>query len=223
MMDRIITEASTYAGDLDRLILVITLLTGVWLFAAEAVLFYFIFKYRRRPGVKALYVTGEEQHARKFISIPHNLVLVCDVVIIAMAAAVWYTIKQNLPPADETIRVIGQQWAWRFVHPGLDHQPGTEDDVETVDELHVKVNTLYHFKLESEDVIHSFSVPVFRLKQDAIPGRIITGWFKPTKTGTFDVQCAEICGIGHGVMVSKIIIESAADHEAWLRAQHKNG
>ena len=65
-------------------------------------------------------------------------------------------------------------------------------------------------------MLHSFSVPVFRLKQDAIPGRVITGWFTPSKTGTWDVQCAEICGIGHGLMGARIYIETAEQHTAWM-------
>jgi cytochrome c oxidase subunit 2 len=129
---------------------------------------------------------------------------------------VWASIKQDLPTADETIRVVAQQWAWRFVHPGLDQELGTADDIQTVDELHLKVNTLYHFRLESVDSLHSFSIPVFRLKQDAVPGRVYTGWFKPIKTGTFDIQCAEICGIGHGLMGARLIVESAEAHQQWL-------
>ena len=64
--------------------------------------------------------------------------------------------------------------------------------------------------------MHSFSVPAFRLKQDAVPGRIITGWFEATETGEYDIQCAEICGVGHGVMGAKIIIETPSEHEAWM-------
>ena len=78
------------------------------------------------------------------------------------------------------------------------------------------MGTLYHYKLESKDVVHSFSVPVFRLKQDAIPGRIITGWFEPTQTGSYDIQCAEICGIGHGLMAARVIIETEKQHAAWM-------
>ena len=65
-------------------------------------------------------------------------------------------------------------------------------------------------------MLHNFSVPVFRLKQDAIPGRVITGWFKPTLTGQHDVQCAEICGIGHGLMGAQIFIETPDAHAAWM-------
>ncbi len=85
-----------------------------------------------------------------------------------------------------------------------------------MNELHVEVDKTYHYKLESTDVLHSFSVPVFRLKQDAIPGRVITGWFKPIQAGEWDIQCAEICGIGHGLMGARIHIETPAQHAAWL-------
>ena len=94
------------------------------------------------------------------------------------------------------MRAIGQQWAWTFVHPGPDGELDTDDDISKINELHVEVDRLYHYKLESRDVLHDFSVPVFRLKQDAIPGRVITGWFTPTKTGEWDIQCAEMCGTG---------------------------
>lgn len=218
-MELFIERASSFAADIDNIILLIAVLTGFWFFVAQGVFFYFVFKYRRSKNPKAQYISGEKKEETKWIHIPHNLVLVCDVVIIVFAIMVWYRVKQDLPKPDETIRVIGQQWSWTFVHPGLDRQLGTEDDVVTVDELHVKVDTTYHFKLQSTDVMHSFSIPVFRLKQDAVPGREITGWFKPTKTGEFDVQCAEMCGIGHGIMGARIIIETPEQHENWLKLQ----
>ena len=68
-------------------------------------------------------------------------------------------------------------------------------------------------------MLHNFSVPVFRLKQDAIPGRVITGWFEATGTGSYDIQCAEICGYGHGLMVGRIVIETPEQHAAWM-AEH---
>jgi cytochrome c oxidase subunit 2 len=154
----------------------------------------------------------------RWITIPHALVLVCDVFIIIGSVQVWYNVKQHLPEADSTIRITGQQWAWTFQHPGPDNELDTADDIYSVDELHVEVEKTYHFRLEAKDVLHSFSVPVFRIKQDAIPGRSITGWFRPTVEGEYDIQCAEICGIGHGVMAARIHIEGANDHAAWISA-----
>lgn len=218
-MEHIITAASSFAGTIDNVILVVAILGGFWFFVAEGILFYFIFKYRRSAHPKALYITGEKKEEKKWIHLPHNLIIVCDLLVIFFAVRAWYIVKQDLPVAEETIRVIGRQWSWQLIHPGEDKKLGTADDVETVDELHLKVNTTYHFKLESVDVLHNFSIPVFRLKQDAIPGRIITGWFKPTKTGKFDLQCAEICGIGHGIMMGQVTVETEEEHIKWLQAK----
>ena len=175
---------------------------------------------RSRDGRRAEYITGEEKKQMRFISWPHYLVLVCDVFIVVGAVRVWVEVKQHLPSEAEAqhVRVIAQQWAWSFVHPGADGKLDTADDLRTVDELHVQVGQKYIYELESRDVLHSFSVPVFRLKQDAIPGRVISGWWEATKTGTYDIQCVEICGIGHGMMAGRIVIESAEQHAAWIAA-----
>ena len=219
MIERYIEQASTYAADIDNLITLIGAIVGFWFVLVELVFFGLIIAYRRRPGVKAQYITGEEKHQKRWVGIPHELVLVCDIVIIIAAVRVWVNVKQSPPPAEETVRVIGQQWAWSFVHAGKDGKLDTADDIRTVDELHVKVGTTYHFKLEARDVLHSFSVPVFRIKQDAIPGRVITGWFKATRTGVHDIQCTEICGIGHGLMPARIHIQSKGEYDTWVAAQ----
>jgi len=209
--------AGSFAGEIDGLIWLVTVLVGVWFFAAQGMFFWLIFRFRAREGVRAQYITGTEEHLKRWINIPHILVILCDAVIIVAAIRVWVAVKQTMPPADEQVRVIGQQWAWTFVHAGPDGKLDTPDDIVTMDDLHVQVGKTYQFLLESKDVLHSFSVPVFRLKQDVVPGRTITGWFKPIKTGTFDIQCAEICGIGHGVMSGRIHIETAAEHQAWVQ------
>ena len=219
MIERYIEQASTYAADIDFLILLVGVIVGFWFVLVEVIFFGLIVSFRKRPGVKAQYISGEEKHEKRWIAIPHELVLVCDVVIIIAAVRVWVDVKQTLPPAHETVRVVAQQWAWSFVHPGKDGKLDTADDIKTVDELHVKVGKTYHFKLEARDVLHSFSIPVFRLKQDAIPGRVITGWFKPTRIGVHDIQCAEICGLGHALMPARIYIQSEADYDTWLTSQ----
>jgi len=219
MIERYVASLSTYSGDIDFVIILIGVIVGFWLILCEAVFFYFIVRFRAKDGQRAQYITGEEKSHKRWITNPHLVVLVCDVFIVFFAVKVWYDVKQQLPEPYETVRIVGQQWAWSFVHPGADHELGTDDDIKTVDELHVEVGKVYHFKLEARDVLHSFSVPVFRLKQDAVPGRIITGWFEATGTGTYDIQCAEICGIGHGVMGGRIVIESSERHAAWVAEQ----
>ncbi|MBL4575893.1 MAG: cytochrome c oxidase subunit II [Opitutaceae bacterium] len=218
MLTYFIENASSYGQDIDSLFSLVTVLAGFWFILAELVLFYFIFRFRRKKDKPAQYITGEKKKEMKWIKIPHHLILVCDVFIVIGAIYVWIEVKQDSPPIDEEIRIIGQQWAWSFVQPGPDGLLDTDDDISTVDTLHIKVNTVYRFHLESEDVMHSFSVPVFRLKQDAVPGRIITGWFEAIKEGEFDIQCTEMCGIGHGVMAARIIIESEEKHNEWMTA-----
>jgi len=216
MIESLVPAASSYARNIDNLFSLIFWMVGFWFVLSEAVFFWLIVRFRKREGVRAQYITGELKSEKKWITYPHLLVLVCDVFIIYGAIRVWFDIKQNLPPAQQTIRVIGQQWAWTFVDPGPDGKLDTPDDIATVNQLHVQVDRLYHFQLESKDVLHSFSVPVFRLKQDVIPGRVITGWFTATKTGEFDIQCVEICGIGHGLMGARVHIETAEQHAAWV-------
>lgn len=218
ILDSLLPSASTYAGNINFLFDLITLLVGVPFLIASYLFFSFIFRFKAKDGRKSMYITGTEHQYMKWIHRAHVPILIFDVLIVIFAVRVWYDVKQNLPEANSTVRVIAQQWAWTFVHPGPDNVLDTADDITTINELHVATNSVYHFKLEAKDVIHNFSVPAFRLKQDAIPGRVITGWFEPTMTGTFDIQCAEICGIGHGLMPAKIVIETNEQHAAWVEA-----
>ena len=180
IINQLVPQASTYAEDIDFVWEFIFWLVGFWTVACFAVFFYFIFKFRAKDGVKAQYITGETKEQKKFVSVPHALVLICDVFVIALAVQVWYEVKQDIPEDPNTveIRVMAQQWAWTFTHPGKDGKLDTPDDIKTTDELYVQNDQMYVYHLESRDVMHDFSVPVFRLKQDAIPGRVITGWFK---------------------------------------------
>ena len=217
MFSHLLPNASSYSGQVDGLFWLITIIVGVWFLAAEAMFFWLMFRFRAKPNVPSQYVTGKEKHLKRWINIPHTLVLVCDVVIIIAAVRVWVLLKQTLPPPDLIVRVTAQQWAWVFTDPGPDAILDTGDDVRTTDEMHLIVGKTYHYKLESKDVLHSFFVPAFRQKQDAIPGRIHTGWFKPTQVGTYDILCAEICGLGHGVMGAKLVVEPPEQHAAWLK------
>ncbi len=217
MLQKYFVAASTSAGSIDFIMeLIFWVVIVFWFVLAEAVFIGIVLRFRKKQGVPARYITGEKWSEQRWIVVVSSLVLVCDLGIMAADGPVWYEVKQSLPASEQTVRIVGQQWAWSFVHPGPDGRLDTADDIKTVDDLHVQVNTLYHFKLTSRDVLHSFSVPAFRLKQDAVPGRVITGWFEPTKTGTFDIQCAEICGVGHGLMPARIIIETPEQHAAWM-------
>jgi cytochrome c oxidase subunit 2 len=221
MIEWLIEPASTYADDVDFLFVLITLIVMPWFFAAEGVLFYFMWRYREQPGEKALYVTGNEPELKRWITWPHAVIIALDLVLIAGAVNVWMTIKQYQPETSNVVRVTAQQWAWTFLHQGPDGEFGTDDDIETGDEMHIVVGEPFKFELSSRDVLHSFSVPTFRIKQDVVPGRVITGWFEATRAGTFDIQCTEMCGIGHGLMPAQLIVHTPDEYEAWMRQADK--
>ncbi|MBI2185522.1 MAG: hypothetical protein HYU37_00190 [Acidobacteria bacterium] len=143
MISWYVTQASSYAADVDGLILRIALIVGAFFLAAELVLVWFVFEFRARPGVKARYITGEKTSETRWVSYPHYLVLIFDVFIVAAALRVWSDVKIDLPPAEERVRIIAQQWAWTFVHAGPDRQLDTADDIRTVNVLNLQVNRLY--------------------------------------------------------------------------------
>lgn len=135
---------SSYAKSIDGVIGWVTVLVGFWFILTEAVFFYFIFKYRKQNSPKAAYITGEEPELHKWISRPHAAVLVFDVFIVVIGISVWHDVKLSLPPEPVPhIKVVAQQWAWSFVHPGLDGQLGTDDDIKSVDDLHIQANQQY--------------------------------------------------------------------------------
>ena len=217
MISWLLPQASSFASTVDGLVLLISVIVGVWFILAEAVLFGLIVKFQARDGVRGRYVSGEEKTEKRWVSYPHYAVIVFDIIIIAAALRVWNDVKVVAPPSEEQVRIVAQQWSWTFVHAGLDGRLDTADDIRTVDDMYVRRGRVYTFELHSRDVVHSFSVPAFRLKQDAVPGRIIRGWFRPTLEGTFDIQCAEMCGLGHGLMPGRVHIGSPTQHEEGMR------
>lgn len=218
MLEYFLPRASSFAGSIDHLFDLITYLVMFWFFLVLGFFFYVIFRFRHKPGQKAEYITGETHRQKMAIEIPHYAILVCDLVILIYTFAVWHEVKIEIPPADAEIRVVSQQWAWTFYHEGQDGVLGTEDDIVTINELVLKNDTQYTYHLEALDVMHSFSIPIFRLKQDAIPGRVITGHFKPIMetNGEWYIQCAEMCGYGHGFMPATLYIKSAEEYDAWV-------
>ena len=212
-------SVSTYGGDVDSLMLLIFYITGVWFILTEAVLIGFAVVYRKRPGRRASWVPGTSLKQLSWILIPCIVILGLDLAIDAAGAPVWREMKQTLPEPDLKVRVIGKQFAWDFVHPGVDGMLDTDDDIDSEFDLFVPVDRVVQFELVSEDVLHSFWLPHFRLKQDIVPGRAIQGWFQATRTGSFPIACAELCGLGHGKMRGKLHVQSVDEHEAWLAEQ----
>lgn len=216
MLEYFLPRASSYAGSIDHLFDLITYLVMFWFLLTMAFFFYVVFKFRAKPGQKAQYITGETHRQKQAIEVPHYLILLCDLAILFYTFKVWHEVKIDMPEYDEQVRVISQQWAWTFEHAGADGVLDTDDDIVTINELVLKKDTQYQFELLALDVMHSFSIPVFRLKQDAVPGRKIFGHFKPILEGEWDIQCAEMCGYGHGFMPARVKIMSDAAYDEWI-------
>jgi cytochrome c oxidase subunit 2 len=124
------------------------------------------------------------------------------------------------PPSARplAIEVYAQQWSWNVRYAGPDGLFGTPDDVVTLDELHVPVDRPVIVKLKSKDVVHSFYLPNFRIKQDALPGVITRLWFQAKRPGVFEIGCAQHCGVSHYRMRGLLTVEPAAAFDAWMRS-----
>jgi len=209
--------ASSYAGDIDGLFWLVTYLMGFSLFVTWIAMFYLMFRFKKKEGVKAKYILATGN--LKWVILPLLLFVAFDGFVDLNTASVWASIKQKFPAAQDNVRVVARQWDWTFIHSGPDGKLDTADDIESDGELHLKKDTVVYFDLQSQDVIHSFSIPVFRLKQDVIPGRAITSWAKPIMTGSWDLQCTEMCGVNHALMAAKVIVHEEADYNQWVSEQ----
>ncbi len=208
---------STYGQTLDNLWLVILWVTGIVFFATEIVLLIFMVKYRHREGRKAEYIHGSNKAEVIWTSVTF-------VIVIALAVyskGIWDTIRdQDLIPADAyEIQMLATQFEWNANYAGTDGQFDTADDFVSRNVLHIPVDQPVVVQLEAEDVIHSFFLPEFRVKQDAVPGMSTPVWFEATTTGEYTLACAELCGLGHYTMGGTVIVHTQADFQTWLAEQ----
>jgi cytochrome c oxidase subunit 2 len=208
-------NASTFGGDVDGVFRLILYVVGAWFILAEVLLLFFVIRYRRGRRERAVYVRGETASQLAWILVPGLIVLLLDLGIDAGGARAWVKIKEQSPAAAITARVTAERFAWLFTYPGPDGQFGTKDDLWEVGTLHVPVGRAVELEMISMDVIHSFAVPNFRLRQDILPGRTIKAWFEATKPGSYEIECTELCGTDHYKMQGVIVVLGAKDYEHW--------
>ncbi|MBK8901637.1 MAG: cytochrome c oxidase subunit II [Anaerolineaceae bacterium] len=204
MIDVLIPEqASTAAGQVDLLFLTLIALSGFFIVLIFSLLIYFGIKYRRGSSA--------DRTAPPATSIRLELFWTLGPLLLGLPVFVWAAsvyLDNSVPPHDALeINVVGKQWMWHIQHP---------DGRREIDELHVPVNQPVKLQMISQDVIHSFWIPDFRLKQDVLPGRYTTLWFEATQTGTFPLKCAEFCGTHHSFMVGRVIVMEPAEYQTWL-------
>ena len=213
-------SASTYAPRVDQIFWAILGITGFFFFVVQGCLLLFVLKYRARPGQKASYIHGNTLVEIVWTVIPALILLGLTIA----SQRVWAEIRYPAlsPVTTLQVEILAEQFAWNIRYPGPDGQFETSDDITTINELHLPVGTPVGIRLRAKDVIHSFFVPEFRLKQDAVPGLPMQVWVEATKTGQFEIRCAELCGLGHYRMRGAVTTEPLADFQAWLMETKAN-
>jgi cytochrome c oxidase subunit 2 len=206
---------SSYSGRVDGLFSLILWITGIIFVVVEALLLVFLFRYRRREGRRARYTHGNNRLEVIWTIIP---AVIC-VVLALLSRRTWAEIKQQMPKDAMQIEITGEQFAWNIRYAGPDGKLGTADDIVTLNQLHFPVGRPVVATLRSKDVIHSFFLPEFRVKQDAVPGMSTRIWFDSMRVGHWEIACAELCGLGHYRMKGFVTVETPEEYEKWLAEQ----
>lgn len=196
-------RASTTAGNVDDLYLYLVLVSTFFTLLIFVTVIVFAVKYRRRPGRLHATQTGTNVPLEvAWMVIPLAL---CGVMFF-WGAKVYFGLYR--PPSDSLdVYVVAKQWMWK-----LQHAEGASE----INELHVPVGRPIRLTMTSQDVIHSFFVPAFRVKQDVLPGRYTTLWFQATRAGKYHLFCAEYCGTKHSGMTGRVIVMEEHEYEKWL-------
>lgn len=210
--------------------------TGTVFIAVNLFMAYCVYRFRHKEGHKAVY---EPENSKLEI----GLSVATALGVIAMLAPGLFVWANFVTPPDDAaeFEVLGQQWQWSFRYPGRDGQLGTvdtrfisesnpfginpedpygQDDVLVKDpEMYLPVGKPVKALLRSKDVLHNYTVPQFRVKMDMVPGMVTYLWFTPTQTGSYDILCEELCGIGHHVMRGRVVVTEQAQFDSWLANQ----
>ena len=219
---------------IDHTIILTFWITGVVFVAIIVFMAYCVWRFR-----DASRATYEPENKRLELW----LTIVTSIAVAAMLAPGLFVWKEfvTVPPGAPEFEVVGQQWQWSFRLPGKDGRmgktdvrnispdnplgldrddPNAQDDVVIENgDLHLPVGKPVKVLLRSVDVLHDFYVPEFRAKMDMVPGMVTYYWMTPIRTGTFDVLCAELCGVAHAQMRAKVIVDEAGAYHAWLEKQ----
>jgi cytochrome c oxidase subunit 2 len=230
-------NASEHGYQIDHIIEFSHWFMAALFFGWSAYFIFVLIRFRRGRQPKA-----DHEGVKSGISthLEFSVVLIDAVLLVGFAIPIWAKRVNEFPDPKNAILVhaVGQQFNWNFHMPGPDgmfgrrdvslvsnnnplgldpNDPASKDDLTFSNELHVPVNRAVIVEVSSKDVIHNFALPSMRIAQDAIPGSVIPMWFKPIKTGTYEIVCGQLCGLGHYSMKGTIVVDSPADYQAWLK------
>jgi cytochrome c oxidase subunit II len=204
-------EASTAAPKIDDLLNVMIVLSSFVFSLVVVALFYALWKFKAKPGDES---DGEPIHGNTRLEVAWTVI---PTIIVLFGAGYSWSVLNDIERVEGnpmTVDVFSQQYAWSFGYPGKGNK-----FVEG--ELHVPVNRQVQFKMHSQDVIHSFWVPEWRIKKDNVPGITTTAIVTPDKVGTYQLICTELCGFGHATMRAKVVVESPAKFDKWVSSLQK--
>jgi len=193
-------QASTSAQRADSVFLFVFALSVFFLVGITAAMIYFVIRYSKKRHPKAEQIEGN-----------NILEIVWTVVPLVLFLTIFYygwtnySYMSNAPRDAMVVNVLGRQWNWAFQYPN-----GKQTTL-----LYAALGKPMKLEIRSADVIHGFYVPAFRLKMDAVPGRVNTTWFEPIQLGAYDIECTVICGVSHSLMLSKVVIVPEEEFKAW--------
>jgi cytochrome c oxidase subunit 2 len=228
--------ASHHGAGIDRMLVYLLITTGSLLLIAHLVLAWFIYRFARASEVTFRRATARTERAWG-LALGLLMTVVAEGGVLALGLPVFDEYFATAPPADAVaIEITGEQFVWNVRYPGADgrfgrtrpelismtNPVGLDPDDEAGLDDHLELNNVYlevdraaSVVLRSKDVLHSFYVPHFRVKQDAVPGMRIPIWFVPTEAGDYEIACAELCGLAHYRMQGKVHVLSREAFAAW--------
>jgi cytochrome c oxidase subunit 2 len=203
-------SASTVATEMDALYFFIVAVCTFFAVLVTLLVVYFTLRYKRTHPDEV----GADIHGSLVLELTWTFIpFVLAMVMFGWGAKVFFDLAR--PPRDAMeIFVVGKQWMWKVQHP---------DGTREINQLHVPIGRPVRITLGSEDVLHDFSLPAFRVKMDAVPGRLTTLWFEATKPGTYHMFCAEFCGTKHSGMIGEVMAMEPHDYAAWLAGGRTTG
>lgn len=231
--------ASRHGEGIDGMLIFLLVATGILFFAGHVILGGFVWQSSGRKEVEVRLASPRGERRVGF-GLALFIALLAEGGVLVIGLPVWAEYYGMAPPEDAIhVELVSQQFAWNVRYPGEDgtfgptavdrmdeasnpiglvrDDPTAADDITTTNRIYLQVDRPAWFTLKSKDVIHSFFVPQFRVKQDAVPGMSIDLWFVPTQTGSFELACTELCGLGHYRMRAVVEVVSAEEFDQWLR------
>jgi len=214
-------NVSDYGHQIDSLFWIITSVAGLASLIVLFLVFYPVLTRNKQRSKDEIYVKGRGFKQLKWIYLAIFIMAVADFSFLIIESDGWIKIEESLPQEEFHVAVVGKQWLWEVIYPGLDGKLYTADDIKKFNTLIVPKDAVVHIDLSAYDVLHSLFIPHARFKNDCLPGRKITRWVKFTQAGTYPMVCAEMCGIGHSRMIGKVVVLPQAKFQNELAKMYK--